>query len=88
MAYLAPGAGHADIADLKLAIQSLDSVDKSRFIPKQEALSQLKAQMKYQSSLFENLTENPLPDSFEIRMTAATESWQKIEVLAAQIKRL
>ena len=88
MAYLAPGAGHADIADLKLAIQSLDSVDKSRFIPKQEALSQLKAQMKYQSSLFENLTENPLPDSFEIRMTASTESWQKIESLAAQIQSL
>ena len=88
MAYLLPGTDNADLADLKLAIQSLDNVDKLRFIPKQEALNQLKAQMKYQSSLFENLTENPLPDSFEIRMTASTESWQKIESLAAQIESL
>ena len=44
--------------------------------------------MKHQSSLFENLSENPLPDSFEIRMTASTGSWQKIESLAAQIESL
>jgi cell division transport system permease protein len=88
MAYLIPGTNKSDLADLKLAIQSLDNVQKLRFIPKKEALEQLKAQMKYQSSLFENLNENPLPDSFEIRMTASNDSWQKIESLAVQIESL
>ncbi len=44
--------------------------------------------MKHQSSLLENLSENPLPDSFEIRMTTSIGSWQKIETLAAQIETL
>ena len=88
MAYLKPGIHHTDLEKLKSAIQSLDGVQTLRFISKQEAISRLKAEMKHQSSLFENLTENPLPDSFEIRMTATAGSWQKIESLAAQIESL
>ncbi|MGD8285151.1 MAG: permease-like cell division protein FtsX, partial [Desulfobacterales bacterium] len=49
---------------------------------------QLKSQMERQSSLFENLMENPLPDSFEIRMVAASDSWQTIEALASRIESL
>jgi cell division transport system permease protein len=88
MAYLKPGIPHADLTNLRGTIQSLDGVHTLQFISKQEALERLKAQMKHQSSLFENLSENPLPDSFEIRMTASTDSWQKIESLAAQIESL
>jgi len=88
MAYLKPGIQNADLTDLESNILSLDGVHTLRFISKQEALEQLKAQMKHQSSLFENLSENPLPDSFEIRMTATTGSWQKIESLATQIESL
>jgi len=86
MAYLKPGVDKTELAYLKQAIQSLDGVQQLRYISKQEALSQLKSQMQHQASLFENLTENPLPDSLEIRMTATTDSWQKIESLAAQIE--
>jgi len=88
MAYLKPGINNDGLKDLKLAIQSLDDVDNLQFISKQEALSRLKALMEHQSSLFENLTQNPLPDSIEIRMKASTESWQKIDSLAAQIEAL
>jgi cell division transport system permease protein len=88
MAYLKPGIHNADLTNLKRTIQSLDGVHTLRFISKQEAIDRLKAQMQHQSSLFENLTENPLPDSFEIRMTASAGSWQKIESLAAQIESL
>jgi len=88
MAYLKPGINNTELAYLKQVIQSLDGVQRLRYIPKQEALNQLKSQMQHQASLFENLTENPLPDSFEIRMTASTDSWQKIESLAAQIEIL
>jgi cell division transport system permease protein len=44
--------------------------------------------MKRQASLFDNLTENPLPDAFEIKMNAATQSWDKVEFLAAEIEAL
>jgi len=88
MAYLKPDIQNGDLTNLEHTIQSLDGVHTLRFISKQEALDRLKAQMKHQSSLFENLSENPLPDSFEIRMTASTGSWQKIESLAAQIESL
>ena len=88
MAYLKPGIHNADLDQLKRTIQSLDGVHSLRFISKQEAIDRLKDQMQHHSSLFDNLTENPLPDSFEIRMTATSGSWQKIESLANQIESL
>jgi len=88
MAYLKPGIHNTDLTNLKRTIQSLDGVHTLRFISKQEAIDRLKAQMQHQSSLFENLSENPLPDSFEIRMTASAGSWQRIETLAAKIESL
>jgi cell division transport system permease protein len=88
MAYLQPGIDNNGLKELKQKILALDDVEGFNFIPKQEALNRLKEQMKHQSSLFRNLTQNPLPDSIEIRMTAATESWQKIDTLAAQLEAL
>jgi cell division transport system permease protein len=87
MAYLKPGIHDADLTQLERTIQALEGVTSLRFISKQAAMAQLKSQMKHQSSLFENLSENPLPDSFEIHMTPSG-SWQKIETLAAQIESL
>ena len=43
MAYLKPGVSNPDLTELKSAIRSLDDVHQLRFIPKQEALSLLKA---------------------------------------------
>jgi len=88
MAYLKPGVTNSDLPYLKQAIQSLDGVQNVRFISKDEALRRLKDQMLHQASLLENLSENPLPDSIEIRMTATSGSWQKISSLAAQIEML
>ena len=88
MAYLKPGIKTDGLDDLKLAIQALDDVDNLQFISKQDALNRLKNQIKHQSSLFENLPRNPLPDSIEIRMTATDESWRKIDALAAQVEAL
>ena len=88
MAYLKPGIDTTGLAHLKRTIRSLDGVQTLTYISKEEALRRLKTKLKHQSSLLENLSENPLPDSFEIRMTASTASWQKIDSLAAQIEIL
>ena len=88
MTYLKPGLNNDELKELKQKIQSLQDVDRVIFVSKQEALDRLKNQMKHQSSLFTNLTQNPLPDSLEIRMTATTDSWQKIDSLAARVEAL
>jgi len=88
MAYLKPKLRDTDVRKLESTIQALDGVQELRFISKTEAFNQLKSQMERQSSLFENLMENPLPDSFEIRMVASADSWQMIEALASRIEAL
>ncbi|MBW1837742.1 MAG: ABC transporter permease [Deltaproteobacteria bacterium] len=88
MAYLQPNTSEGNLPDLKKKILGLYGVQDVRFISKQEALEQLKKQMKRQSSLLENLKENPLPDAFEVRMIASSHQVEKIEFLATQIESL
>jgi cell division transport system permease protein len=88
MAYLKPELSGSPLPDLTRRIQSISGVESVRFVSKKEAFSQLKAQMKRQASLFDNLGENPLPDAFEIQMNAATQTWDKVEYLAAEIEAL
>lgn len=88
MAYLKPQTNRAELDFLKQSIETLEGVQSVRFISKDEALDLLKRQMEHQGSLFESLDENPLPDSFEIRMMAKIESWQQIATLAARIETL
>ncbi len=88
MAYLKPDVHGNSLTQLERSILSLEGVQAVQFISKQAAIEQLKSQLKHQSSLFEGLNENPLPDSFEIRMNASVGSWQKIETLATKIETL
>jgi cell division transport system permease protein len=88
MAYLKPELAGSPMPDLTRRIQNISGVETVRFISKEEAFDQLKAQMKRQASLFDNLDENPLPDAYEIRMNAATQTWDKVENLAAEIEAL
>ena len=85
MAYLRPELPGWQVPDLTRRIQSISGVETVRFVPKKEAFTQLKAQMKRQASLFDNLGENPLPDAFEIRILTPEADWQKIESIATRI---
>lgn len=87
MAYLKPDADPA-ARGLKPRIQSLDGVAEARFLPRDEALGELKAQIPHQAGLFENLAENPLPDAFEIRLKPAGEGRGPIESIAARVAAL
>jgi len=86
MAYLHKDVEKIQLPELKQKILSLYGVSEVRFISKEEALEELKRQMKRQMALFENLKENPLPDVFEIQMIPSTQNWGKIEILAAQVE--
>jgi len=88
MAYLNRDIEKIQLPELKNQILALPGVSSVRFISRDKALKQMKQQMKRQASLFENLKENPLPDVYEIRMSASTRNWEKVEILAAQIEML
>lgn len=88
MVYLKTQTPAADVTTLKQTLESIDGVLAARFISKEDALIQLKTQLKRQSSLLENLAQNPLPDAFEIQLDATKQTWEKIEYLAAQMDAL
>ncbi len=86
--YLKPESNDANRLDLKYKIQQLQGVREARFISKEEALAQMKIQMKRQSSLLENLKINPLPDAFEVRLVPEFQAMAKIEKLSRTIEKL
>lgn len=88
MAYLKPGTTAAQQKGLKRKLQTISGVQEAAFISKEEALKRLKVQLKRQSSLLEDLKENPLPDAFEIRMAPSMHVEKAVELLAAHIQSL
>ncbi len=86
IAYLKADASEARILDLKLKLSQQDRVEKIRFISREDALKLLKSQMGRQNSLLDNIRGNPLPDAFEIRITAPTKNWEEVEALATRIE--
>ena len=88
IAYLKPDIVEPNLVDIKSKIQRLYGVAEVEFISKEEAMKRLREQMKQQSSLFDGLKENPLPDAFEIRLTGQSSNSEKIENLAAQLESL
>ncbi len=87
MAYLRPESGAA-VPALQRSIESIEGVRQAVFIPRDEALRDLKARIEHPAALFENLPENPLPDAFEIQLKPSTGSWDQIEAVAARTRAL
>ena len=88
MAYLQDGLTDVDRSHLRIRIENLYGVQQTDFIPKDQALARLRHQMGRQASIVDNLESNPLPDAFEIQMLAASQSWDKVEQLAAALESL
>jgi cell division transport system permease protein len=88
MAYLKADVDPAAAARLKKTIESIEGVRAARFIGRDDALRQLKTQMRSVASLFDHLSENPLPDAYEIQLLPAAEIWEKIEAVAGRIAAL
>ena len=87
-AYMEKTLEDKDIVDLEQKITNIYGVKAIEYISKDEALNNLKSRMASQASLFDNLNTNPLPNTFEIRMIPATQSWEKIESLAKAVRKL
>lgn len=86
LVYLEKDAASKQRSRLQVDIQNLAEVQSITFISKTDGLSTLKTQMKHQAALFDDLKENPLPDTFEVRLNATVIAPQEIEALAARIE--
>jgi len=88
MAYLQDGLSDTDRSHLKAQIENLYGVERVDFISKEQAMARLREQMNRQAGILDNLEGNPLPDAFEVQMIAASQSWEKVEQLAASLEAL
>ena len=88
MVYLKPNTSEIKVTEIKRNIQEMKGVKDVQFISNKEALQRLKNQLKRQSSLLDDLKENPLPDAFEIRLMESFQNQDKIEKLAARLESL
>jgi len=88
MVYLEPGTTEAQRLDTRYRLQTIAGIQSIRYISKAEALSLMKTRMQRQTSLLENLRENPLPDAFEVTLVTESNSPEKIEFLAQRIEGL
>lgn len=88
MVYLAPGVTGDKLLDLETEIREFKGVNSVDFISKEAALEFLKEKMQGQSSLLENLDENPLPDAFEIHLDPDMNKVEEVEALAGHISAL
>ncbi len=87
MVYLKSNTSAAEIPNLQRMVGGLYGVSGVRFISRDEAFKNLKEKLSHQSSLLDNLKQNPLPDAFEIRLIPESQNWQKVEKLAQQLQK-
>lgn len=88
MVYLKSNTSAAEVPNLQRMVGGLYGVSDVRFISRDEAFKNLKEKLSHQSSLLDNLKQNPLPDAFEIRLIPESQNWQKVEKLAQQLQNL
>jgi cell division transport system permease protein len=88
MVYLEPDTSEAGRLDIKYRLQSIAGVQEARYIPKEEAIEKLKAQMQRHAALLDNLKENPLPDAYEINIKESARNSEDLSFLAERIASL
>jgi cell division transport system permease protein len=88
MVYLKPEISPESVNKMRAKIESLPGVREVDFISRAMAMERFRGQLKRQSSLLDGLNENPLPESFEVRLDPASHNWRNIEPIAGEIESM
>jgi cell division transport system permease protein len=72
------------IDDAAAALRKNSAVLSVRYIPKEEALKELKATLKNSNYVFEGLDENPLPDALEVKLKKEVVGQETVRKLAGE----
>lgn len=70
------------------ALRKNSSVSSVKFISKETALSELKTGLRNSSYVLEGLDENPLPDSFEVRLKKDSVGPETVRILASDALKI
>lgn len=88
MAYLSESADNDLIVKTKQMVETMSGVIDVTYVDKEDALRIFKRQLKNQSSLLEDLKENPLPNAFVIHLLPDPQTTGHMETLVKQIESL
>lgn len=88
MVYLTPDLSQPQWEDIGRKIETVPNVGEAVFVSKETALERFRKQLARQASLLDGLTENPLPDAFEVELTVSLETWEKVADIAEAIKKI
>lgn len=88
MLYLKEDLSQQDIETLMKTARKDPSVEKVKYITKEEAWKELKASLKNTDYVLEGVGENPLPDTVEIKLKSETLSPETVKKLTASLKTI
>ncbi len=75
------------VPEMNATLKKLKNTKQVFFISKDVALSNLKKDIKSDNVFFETLSENPLPDAFDIRMSGVS-NFEDVALFADSLKRI
>ncbi len=88
MLYLNDSVSQREKDTIISAAQSDNAVEKVKFIPKDEALKELKTSLKDTGYILDGLGENPLPDAIEIKFRSESIGPEIVKKLTARLGTL
>ena len=88
MLYLKEDLSQQDIETLMKTARKDPSVEKVKYITKEEAWKELKASLKNTDYVLEGVGENPLPDTLEIKLKSEAISPEAVKKLTASLKAM
>ncbi|GBC63197.1 ABC transporter permease [Desulfonema ishimotonii] len=88
MVYLSPDITPAKISDTGRRLKGIGHVRTVHFVSRDDAMKRFRRQLNRQSSLVDNLKENPLPDAFEVGLEMTPRMWEHIAPVALEIEKI
>lgn len=88
MLYLKDNLSQDDIKNITNAAKNESSVEKVKYISKDDAMKELKATLKDTEYVLEDLDENPLPDSLEIKLKSDAVGPETVKNLTAKLTKI
>ncbi|HMK49241.1 MAG TPA: permease-like cell division protein FtsX, partial [Thermodesulfovibrionales bacterium] len=86
MVYLTENVSQQDVESIMKAARKDAAVDKVKYIPKDEAWKELKANLKNTDYVLEGVGENPLPDTVEIKLKSAAMNPDTVRKLTSSLR--
>jgi cell division transport system permease protein len=86
--YIKEGAEKGGVAQLKAKVAKVPGVKSVQYVSRNEALKLLREELKGQEGILKGIGSNPLPSSFEIKVTETHRNPQGVKATVERLKRM